>query len=256
MGLFEGKVILVVGGGGGLGRACCLKFAEEGGKVAAADLNPERGEETVRLIREQGGEAIFIKADVTKSPEVQAMVRETVDAFGGLDCAVHAHVIDVPPAPLADISEEAWKQHIDISVNGMFLCMKYEIPEMLKRGGGSIVSVGSGNETSAHPGVSVYMAAKYAMIGMSRTAALDYAKQGIRFNCVGPGVMWTPLFESAAARNAGHVERLANFSPMGRIGRPEEVAEAVVWLSSDKASFVDGQVLVADGGALLAGHLR
>jgi NAD(P)-dependent dehydrogenase (short-subunit alcohol dehydrogenase family) len=250
--LLEGKVALVTGSGRGLGRACARVFSREGARVAVVDFDRAGGEETVRLIEEAGGEAIFIEADVSKSADIQQMVVTTVATFGGLDCAINNVVCNIGRTPLAEIDEADWDRAEAVNITGYFLCMKYEIRAMLERGGGAIVNIGSGNEHSAQPGLSWYLGAKKAIYGMTKCAALDYGSRGIRVNAIGPGSMWTPALRETAEKIPLHVEQLAAMSPMGRIAEPEEVAEAAVWLCTSRASFVLGHTLVADGGAVLA----
>lgn len=251
MGIVEGKVALVTGSGRGLGRACAQTFVREGAKVVIADLNPVDGGETVRLIQDGGGEAVFVEANVGVSADIQRMVRTAEDSFGGLDYAVNNAVCNIGRAPLADIAEEDWDRGLAVNITGVFLCMKYEIQAMLRRGGGSIVNIGSGNEHSSQPGLAWYLGAKQAIYGMTKCAAIDYGAQNIRINAVGPGTMWTPAFRETAKMMPEHLVKLSALSPMQRIAEPEEVAEAVVWLCSPKASFVLGHTLVADGGAVL-----
>jgi len=251
MGTLEGKVALVTGAGSGLGRSCANLFAREDARVIVADIRPEGGEETVALIKAAGGDAKFVAADVSKSDQVQAMVRAAVDTYGGLDCAVNNAVHFYGRMPLADIPDEDWQTLAGVNYTGVFLCMKYEIRAMLERGGGSIVNIGSGNEHSSKPGLSWYLSAKQAIYGMTKVAALDYGAQGVRVNAVGPGSMWTPGLRRAAETDPGHAEKLAALSPMRRLAEPEEVAEVVVWLCSDKASYVLGHTMLAEGGAVL-----
>lgn len=247
----DGKVALVTGAGRGLGRACAQLFTREGARVVVADIQCDGGEETVKLIKGSGGEAIFTVTDVSRSSDVQAMVQAAIDNFGGLDCAINNAVVDIGPRPLAEISEDDWQRSIDVNLTGVFFCMKYEIQAMLKRGGGAIVNVGSGNEFGAMPGIAWYMAAKHGLYGMTKVAALDYAAQGIRINAIGPGVMMTPLMEEAAARDPKHMAFLKSLCPTGKFARPENVAEAAVWLCTSASSFVLGHTLVVDGGAVL-----
>jgi NAD(P)-dependent dehydrogenase (short-subunit alcohol dehydrogenase family) len=247
----EGKVALVTGGGSGLGRACSQLFAREGAKVVIADIRPEGGHETVDLIRQAGGEAVFVQADISNSEQVQAMVRAAVETYGGLDCAVNNAVYFYNRRPLAEIPDADWERAAAVNYTGAFLCMKYEIQAMVARGGGSIVNIGSGNEFSSKPGLSWYLSAKQAIYGMTKIAALDYSDKGIRVNAVGPGSMWTPALRRTAEFEPNHVEQLRSGIPVGRLAEPEEVAEAVVWLCSDKASYVQGVTLSVNGGATL-----
>lgn len=251
MAALEGKVALVTGSGRGLGRACARLFAREGADVIVVDVNREDGEETVRMIEEAGRRAVFVEADVGKSADIQRMVRTAVNTFGRLDCAVNNAVCNIGRAPLADIDEVDWDRAIAVNVTGVFLCMKYEIRAMLERGGGAIVNIGSGNEHSSVPGLAWYLGAKQMTYGMTKCAAIDYGKQGIRVNAVGPGSMWTPALRQTATEIPQHVEVLSARAKLGRLAEPEEVAEAAVWLCTPAASYVTGHTLVADGGAVL-----
>lgn len=249
MGDFDGKVALVTGGASGLGRETCKLFAHQGAKVVVADINRVKGQETVDMIKAAGGEATFAYTDVSKSADIQNMVKTAVDTYGGLHCAVNNVHFDVGMWPTADIPEEAWEKSLSINLTGQFLGLKYEIRQMLKQGGGTIVCVGSGN--SGNVGTQCradYIAAKAAVYGMVRTAALDYGNKGIRINAVGPGVMWTP-WNADIPEEAK--EWMRTLSPMDRGANPEEVAEAILWLCSDKSSFVLGHLLIADGGATI-----
>jgi NAD(P)-dependent dehydrogenase (short-subunit alcohol dehydrogenase family) len=256
MGRLEGKVGLVTGAGQGLGRACAQLFAREGARVAVIDIVSDRGEETVQLIRDAGGEALFCAADVSQPDQVEGMVRKTVEVFGGLDCAINNAVKAMDRKPLADISFDEWNQLASVNLTGVFLCMKFEIRAMLKRGGGAVVNIGSGNEHSGVAGLSWYLGAKQAIYAMSRCAALEYGPSGIRVNSVGPGTMWTPGMRAAAAKEPKHIEQLSNLTPLGRIAEPEEVAEAAVWLCTDQASYVTGHTLLAEGGAVMGQVFR
>lgn len=251
MGALDNKVALVTGAGRGLGRACAQIFAREGAKVVIVDINDENGEDAAAAIKAAGGEAIYVRADVGKSEDIQAMVKAAVDTFGGLDCAINNAVLNIGRTPLADITDEDWDRALKVNFTGVFLCMKYEIQAMLKRGGGAIVNVGSGNEHSAKPGLAWYLSAKQGIYGMTKIAAQDYAQQGIRVNAIGPGSMWTPALREQATLNPKHVEILQSYTPLRRIAEPEEVAEAAVWLCTPAASYVLGHTLVADGGAVL-----
>ena len=251
MGKLDGKVGLVTGAARGLGRACAQILAREGAKVVVADLVREGGEETVGLIKKAGGEALFVKTDIGRSADVQAMVRSAVDTYGGLDCAINNAVLPLGRIALADITEEDWERSTAVNFTGFFLCMKYEIRAMLARGGGAIVGIGSGHEHAAALGVSWYLSAKQGMYGMTKVAALEYGAKNIRINAVGPGSMWTPGLRAAAEKDPKHVEQLEALTPMRRLADPSEVAEAAVWLCTPAASYVHGHTLLADGGAVL-----
>jgi NAD(P)-dependent dehydrogenase (short-subunit alcohol dehydrogenase family) len=213
MGTLDGKVSLVTGAAGGLGRASALIFAREGVRVIVADIRRDGGEETVKIIKDAGGEATFVAADVSCSADVKAMVRAAVDIYGGLDCAMNNAVRDAGRRPLAEIPEEDWHRTIAVNLTGVFLCMKYEILAMLERGGGAIVNVGSGNEHGAAPGIAYYIAVKHGLQGLTKVAALDYGGRGIRVNAIGPGTMWTPMMREAAKRNPQHLDQLLSMTP-------------------------------------------
>jgi NAD(P)-dependent dehydrogenase (short-subunit alcohol dehydrogenase family) len=247
-GCVEGKVALITGGASGIGRATALTFAREGAKLVIADMNADGGHQTVHMITEQGGEAIFVKTDVSKAVEVQALIAQAVATYGRLDCAHNNAGVSSPVrASIADYPEEDWHRVIAINLTGVWLCMKYEIPQMLQQGGGTIVNTASIMGLVATGFNPAYVASKHGVVGLTKTAALEYAQQGIRVNCVCPGVIQTPMTE----RGLRHPERRARImasEPMGRVGTPEEVAEAVVWLCSDAASFVTGHTMTVDGG--------
>lgn len=251
MKLLQDKVALVTGSGRGLGRACAQIFVREGAKVVVVDLDRDLGNETVELLRQAGGEAAFVQADVSIAKDVKRMVAAATEHFGGLDCAINNAVRNIGRAPLAELEEADWDRALAVNVTGVFLCMKYEIQAMLARGGGAIVNIGSGNEHSAQPGLSWYLGAKQAIYAMTKCAALDYAMHGIRVNAVGPGSMWTPLMRAQVAKDPSHLDTLLSYTPLKRIAEPEEVAEAAVWLCTSRASYVLGHVLLADGGAVL-----
>ena len=245
---FGGKVALVTGGSSGIGRATASAFAGEGANVVVADVLVEGGGETVRMIKEAGGEAIFVKTDVSKATEVEALIKKIVETYGRLDCAINNAGIEGTMAPTADCTEENWDRTININLKGVWLCMKYEIPQMLKQGGGTIVNTASVAGLVGLQGLPAYCASKGGVVQLTRTAALEYARAGIRVNAVCPGVIRTPMVDRLIAAQPEMEEALTAMEPVGRTGKPEEVAEAVVWLCSDAASFVTGHAMVVDGG--------
>lgn len=243
---FEGKVALVTGGGSGIGRATALAFASEGAKVVIDDISIKGGEETLRMIKSIGGEAIFVKADVSKANEVEALVQKTIETYGRLDCAFNNAGIGEPLKRIHNSTEENFDRVMATNVKGVYLCMKYEIPQMLKQGSGAIVNTASIAGLVGLVAQAAYVASKHAVIGLTKSAALDYAKSGIRINAVCPGVIRTPLIglEEKPSKEAVYID----MEPMGRLGKPEEVAAAVLWLCSDEASFVTGYPFAIDGG--------
>lgn len=248
-GTLAGKVALVTGGSTGIGKASSLTFAREGAKVVVSDVNVHGGEETVRLIGESGGEAIFVKADVLLAAEVEALVKKAVGTYGRLDCAFNnAGIAGTIGASTHEYPDESWDRVIGINLKGVWLCMRYELPQMLKQGGGAIVNTASIWGLVGAPGASAYVASKHGVVGLTRAAALEYAPQGIRINAVNPGTIRTPILDPFIAAIPEFESLMTARHPIGRIGMPEEVAEAVVWLCSDAASFVIGQNLPVDGG--------
>ncbi len=247
-GLLADKVALVTGGSSGIGRATALAFAREGAKVVVADIAVEDGEETVRLIKERGGEAIFVPTDVSKASDVEALISRAVEAYSRLDCAFNnAGIAGSVGAPTADYPEEEWHSVLSVNLTGVWLCTRYEIRQMLKQGGGVIVNNASVAGLKGFPLRSPYAASKHGVIGITQTAALEYAQAGIRINAVCPGWIRTPMTEEALS-DPQMREQIIAAEPIGRVGTPEEVAEAVVWLCSDRASFVTGHAMIVDGG--------
>ena len=250
-GELKGKVCLVTGGSSGIGRASALAFAREGARVVLADVDPKGGQEATSEINETSGDGIFIETDVSMASQVEMLVRKTVESYGRLDCALNnAGIagIEGERAQTAHCSTENWDQTIDINLKGVWLCMKYEILQMLKQGGGTIVNTSSVAGLLGFPGRPAYSASKHGLVGLTKTAALEYASMGIRINVVCPGFIRTPLLERAISRNPGLEGQFKASIPLGRFGTPEEVAEAILWLSSDAASFVTGHTMVVDGG--------
>jgi NAD(P)-dependent dehydrogenase (short-subunit alcohol dehydrogenase family) len=242
----EDRTALVTGASSGIGRATALAFAEQGAKVALADVDSEGGHETLRLIRERRGEAAFILADVTRAAQVEAMVDEVGRVFGGLDYAFNNAGIVGTPSSTVECTEDNWDRVIAVDLKGVFLCMKYEIPWMLKRGGGAMVNMSSIAGLVGLRKNIAYVAGKHGVVGLTRAAALEYAQAGIRINAVCPGFVRTPILKLDAM--PGMERRYLSAEPVGRLGRPEEIAHAVVWLCSDAASFVTGHALSVDGG--------
>ena len=249
---FSGKVALVTGGASGIGRACAQLFASEGASVVVSDVALEGGHETVRLIEEDGGEAFFVEADVSKAAQVEALVGGTVEAYGHLDYAFNNAGIEGRMATnTADYLEEDWDRVIAVNLKGVWLCMKHEIAHMLRQGGGSIVNNSSVEGLVGLQGTSAYAASKHGVVGLTKTAALEYAQSGIRANAVCPGLIRTPMVERYTGGDAEtEAQWAAIFEPVGRMGSSEEVAEAVVWLCSEAASFVTGHAMAVDGGFL------
>ena len=248
-GNMHGKTALVTGGGSGIGRAASLVYAREGARVVVADVNVEGGEETVQQIKEAGGDAILVHADVAKPEDTQAMVDKAVEAFGSLDCAFNNAGISGRERWLtAEYPEEEWDRVTSINLKGVWLCMKAEIPQMLKQGGGAIVNTASVAGLVGIRGTAAYIAAKHGVTGLTKAAALEYAAQGIRVNSVCPGYIHTPLVQGIFDTVEGYEDQVKSRHPVGRLGEPSEIAEAVLWLSSDAASFVTGHNMPVDGG--------
>ena len=245
---FHGKVAIVTGASSGIGKATALAFAREGAKVLVADVQEKAGEETREAMKADGGEAIFVKCDVSQPSEVERMINTTVEDFGRLDYAFNNAGIEGQQGFTADCSLENWDSVININLKGIWLCMKYEIPQMLKNGGGAIVNCSSVAGLIGFPGLPAYVASKHGVVGLTKNAALEYARQNIRVNAVNPGAIKTPMIDRIAPTQDALDTLVNTYEPLGRIGQPEEIAEAVIWLCSDKASFVTGYPLAVDGG--------
>ena len=246
--MLEGKCTLITGAGAGIGRGAALTFARHGARVAVVDITPEPGAETVKLIKAEGGDAIFVKCNVAREAEVKAMVDQVVATFGRLDCAFNNAGVETSLELLADDTEESFDHLIGVNLKGVFLCMKYEIRQMLAQGSGAIVNTAS---TAGLVGTfrhAIYTATKHGVIGFTKTGAIEYAKKGIRVNAVCPGGTETPMLQRLIPQLKERASVMGGRTPMGRTGSPEEIGEAAAWLCSDYASFVTGHALVADGG--------
>lgn len=249
-GLLDGKSALITGGGGGIGRATALIFAREGARVAVADANLDAAKETVAQVNAIGGQAMSLTGDVTDSTAVQGMIRSVVSAFGRIDCAfnnagIAGYQVDAAGKKTHEWSDEAFDRMIAVNLRGVWLCMKHEIPQMLAQGGGVIVNTGSIAGLIGLPTSSAYVAAKHGVLGLTKTAALEYATDNIRVNAVCPGYIQTKMTEDTMRRRG---TELMTKVPFGRMGKPEEIGEMVLWFCSDRASYVSGACYNVDGG--------
>lgn len=246
---FDGKVAFVTGAASGIGRAAALAFAREGARVVVADVSEQGNQETARMIEEQGGRGLAVRCDVTRAEDVKTALAKTVAAFGRLDFAFNnAGIEPRKPAPTAEYEEEEWNRIVDTNLRSVFLCMKHELPLILKQGGGAIVNTSSGAGVIGIKGSPAYTAAKHGVIGLTRAAALDYAAQNIRVSAICPGYIDTAMMDRFTEGTPEGRAKVISEEPVGRMGKPEEIAGAVVWLCSDTAAFVVGHALVIDGG--------
>ena len=248
MAQMDGHVALVTGASSGIGRATALAFAAEGAAVVVADANDDGGAATVAKIVDLGGRAVFVHTDVTDAEQVGRMVEQAISAYGHLDHAFNNAGIEGAPAPLAECTRENWDHTIGVNLTGVFLCLQAEIPALLANGGGSIVNCASIAGLNGFPGLGAYVASKHGVNGLTKAAALELAPEGIRVNSVCPGAIDTEMVARVAEEQPEMIEQTIAAHPLGRLGRPEEIASTVVWLCSDAAGFVTGQAIAVDGG--------
>jgi len=242
---FSNKVVIVTGAGSGIGHATALAFGQEGAKVVVSDIDSKMGLNTVEEIKKNNGEAFFVKCDVSSEEEVKNLVSKTVEKYGRLDCAYNNAGVEGKLSSTTECTSDNWDHTINVNLKGTWLCMKYEIPEMLKNGKGSIVNCSSIAGLVGFETIPAYVASKHGVIGLTETASLEFAKQNIRVNAVCPGAIHTPMLDRFTKNNE---QAMAEQDPMGRVGKPEEIADSVLWLCSDKSSYVTGQAIAVDGG--------
>jgi NAD(P)-dependent dehydrogenase (short-subunit alcohol dehydrogenase family) len=244
----ESQTAIVTGGAAGIGKAAALAFAQHGAKVAVADLKVDRGEEVAHAIERSGGRAIFVRTDVSKTADVEKLIGATLSAFGRLDCAFNNAGIEGQLAPTADCTEENFDRILAVNLRGLWLCMRYELQQMLRQGRGSIVNMSSVAGLVGFANLPAYVASKHGVLGLTKAAALEYATRGIRVNAVCPGVIHTEMVDRVTGKNPAVEKQFVELEPMGRMGTPEEIAACAVWLCSEAASFVTGHALAVDGG--------
>jgi NAD(P)-dependent dehydrogenase (short-subunit alcohol dehydrogenase family) len=245
---FSGKVAFVTGAASGMGRATALAFAGRGARTVVADLSDEGGKETVRLIEAKGGQGMAVRCDVSREEDVEAAVAATVEAYGRLDAAFNNAGLEHALIPAADITAAEWDRVVAVILRGVFLCMKHEIPVMVANGGGAIVNNSSAAGLVGFKGQAAYAAAKHGMIGLTKSAALDYADVNVRINAICPGIVDTPMMDRVTGGTQEGIEGVLAMEPVGRMGKPEEIAAAAVWLCSDESAFVVGHAMAVDGG--------
>jgi NAD(P)-dependent dehydrogenase (short-subunit alcohol dehydrogenase family) len=246
---FNDKVVLITGAGNGIGRATALAFAQHGASIVVADINRDDGEETALMITQSGGIATFILCDVTKDQDVQAMVNGTLETYGKLDIAFNNAGIEIEDSKLADGEEATYDKIMDVNVKGVWRCMKYQIPALLQQSTSAIVNTASIAGLGAAPKMSIYSASKHAVIGLTKSAAVEYGKKGLRVNAICPAVIDTEMFRRATQNDPQKEQYVRSLHPVGRIGQADEVAAAVLYLCSDLAGFTTGIALPIDGGA-------
>lgn len=246
----DDEVALVTGAAGGIGRATAVLFAAEGARVAVVDVDRAGVDATVALIESAGGEAVPVVADVTDEDQVAAAVKAAVDAFGRLDCAHNNAGTSGRPVPFTDLTLEDWNRVVSLNLTGVFLCLKHELAVMAAAGRGAIVNTSSGAGVIGFPGLPHYVASKHGVLGLTKTAAQEYVRSGIRVNAICPGTTDTPMMQAFIGGDAAMEKMMRRTVPTGEMGRPEQVAEAVVWLCSDRASFVNGESMLVDGGTV------